>query len=76
MELYDYWGIKAQDERGKLQAAYEKGEQKGLTEGETKGKLESRLETARKMLSKGYDISEITELTGLSADVISGLCDA
>ena len=68
MELYDYWGIKAQDERGKLQAAYEKGEQKGG--------LEKAKQTARKMLSKGYDISEITELTGLSADFINGLSEA
>lgn len=76
MELYDYWGIKAQDERGKLQAAYEKGEQKGLIEGKTKGILESKLETARKMLSKGYDISEVADLTGLSAAIIGGLSEA
>lgn len=81
MELYDYWGIKAQDERGKLQAAYEKGEFEGRKEGKLKGRLEGRLEgesakakeTALRMLSKGYTVSEITELTGLSADDINVL---
>jgi len=37
------------------------------------GLFAEKIETARKMLSKGYDLAEIAELTGLSSDELSAL---
>ena len=51
----------------KNQIAY--AEQKGLEKGFEQG-VES---TAKKMLAKGYDVSEISELTGLSPEEINKL---
>ena len=65
LEVYDYWGIKEQDERGAVQYAWKAGERQG----EQKG----RLETARKMLAKGYAAAEICELTGLTAAELAAL---
>jgi predicted transposase/invertase (TIGR01784 family) len=38
-----------------------------------KGHKQGRFETARKMLAKGYDLTEIAELTGLSSDELATL---
>jgi len=38
-----------------------------------KGQQQKALETARKMLAKGYDLTEIAELTGLSSDELATL---
>ena len=45
------------------------GHAKGLVEGEKKAKIES----ARKMLIKGLDITDIVEFTGLSVEEVEGL---
>jgi len=58
LEAYDYWGMKAQDARGSVEAARKDGWQEGHQEG--------RIEIIRKMLDKGHDLTEISELTGLS----------
>jgi predicted transposase/invertase (TIGR01784 family) len=44
----------------------EKIREEGKLEGELKGKIESKLETARKMKAKGFSVSEIQDITGLS----------
>lgn len=59
LEVYDYWSIKEQDERGAIQYASEAGEQKG------------RYEVARKMLAEGIDIAIVMKCTGLSAEEIA-----
>ncbi len=61
LEVYEYWGIKEQDERGAVQYALRTGKQQG------------RLETACKMLAKGYALDEISELTGLSVEELAAL---
>ena len=48
---------------------FSEGEKKGLAEGERK----ANLATARKMLSKGFSIDEISEMTGLAPDEITAL---
>jgi len=73
LEVYEYWGIRSQDERGKLQASFEKGEQKGKQEGIREGIREKAVETARKMLSDGLDTDMIMKYSGLSADEILSL---
>jgi predicted transposase/invertase (TIGR01784 family) len=65
LEVYDYWGIKAQDERGAVQYAWKAGERTG----ERKG----RLEAARKMLAKGYAAAEICDVTGLTAAELAAI---
>ena len=37
LEVYDYWSIKTQDERGAVQLALAEGEQKGLQKGRQEG---------------------------------------
>lgn len=59
LEVYDYWGIRAQDERGAITAAHEKGRKEGLQEG--------RVEMARTMLQEGLDVTTIARVTGLSS---------
>jgi predicted transposase/invertase (TIGR01784 family) len=50
-----------------------KYEQKGKTEGRAEGKAEEKIEIAKKMLAKNHSISDISDLTGLSAEEISKL---
>jgi predicted transposase/invertase (TIGR01784 family) len=57
--------------------AVKEARSEGLAEGEAKGKAEGRadekLDIAKNMLSKGFDLSVITELTGLSEDALRSL---
>ena len=57
LEVYDYWGIKEQDERGAVQYALN---------------VQQR-QTARKMLAKGYAVEDICELTGLPAKDLAAM---
>ncbi|WP_433863486.1 hypothetical protein [Sphingobacterium thalpophilum] len=52
-----------------LAEGLEKGRAEGLAEGEHKQAIES----ARKMLSKGYNEKDISDVTGLSVDEIEKL---
>jgi predicted transposase/invertase (TIGR01784 family) len=51
-----------------LEKIRKEGKLEGELEGEIKGKLEKALETARKMKVKGFSVSEIQDITGLSDD--------
>ena len=53
------------DQRSSLKAARQEGIQEGMQEG--------RQATARVMRAKGYEVSEIAEITGLSAPEIEAL---
>ena len=50
------------------------GRAEGKAEGKAEGEAETRAEIAKAMLSKGMSIETISELTGLSFDVIQTLC--
>jgi predicted transposase/invertase (TIGR01784 family) len=50
----------------------EEGKKDGIEEGAT----QKALQTARKMLSKGYEIKEIVDLTGLELEQIETLSKA
>ena len=77
LEVYDYWGIKEQDERGAVQYALRTGKQQGIQEGIQEGiqqgETRKALETARKMLVKGLDVTTIMECTGLTAEEVATL---
>ena len=49
------------------------GLQKGMEEGLQKGSLEKSIETAKKMLQKGYNITDISECTDLSIEKVEKL---
>ena len=53
-----------------LDKAREEGLGKGRVEGKQEGRLEGKLESARLMKNKGYPISDILEITGLSEKVL------
>jgi predicted transposase/invertase (TIGR01784 family) len=75
LEVYEYWGIKEQDERGAVQYALRTGLKEGIQQGIQQGAQQERLATARKMLAKGYAIADICELTGLSAEEVAALVE-
>ncbi|MEK8019554.1 MAG: Rpn family recombination-promoting nuclease/putative transposase [Candidatus Parabeggiatoa sp.] len=62
-------------ERARMKDEYslEQLQQEKFEKGLEKGQSTEKQETARKMLSKGYDLTEIAELTGLSPDELSAL---
>ena len=64
----DYYHSKKAREEGKAE-----GERIGEARGEAKGKAEGIQKVAGNMLSKGYDIQQICECTGLSEDEIRAL---
>ena len=63
LEVYDYWGIKEQDERGAIQYALQVGEQKG--------RHDEKSETARKMLADGMNAAMVLKYTGLTAEELA-----
>ena len=46
---------------------------KGMAEGKAQGMAEGKTEVAGKMLAKGYDVNEISAITGLSLEQINAL---
>jgi predicted transposase/invertase (TIGR01784 family) len=70
LEIYDYWGMKAQDERGIAIAAEERGERRGEQRGKEIGKeigrRETQLATARALLTDGVDRALAAKYSGLS----------
>ncbi len=50
-----------------------KGLAKGLAEGLAEGERKKAIESARKMLSKGFKIEDIRDITGLSIEEIEKL---
>ncbi len=49
------------------------GRAEGIAEGRAEGRVEGRAETAKAMKARGYDISEIIEITGLTEEQIASL---
>jgi len=52
----------------KTMILYERALEEGIEKGREEGELKKAIETARKMLEKGFSVSEIQEITGLSED--------
>ncbi len=59
MEVYDYWGIKEQDERGRLEYVLKARQQ----------------QSARKMLADGLDTEILVKYTGLSTEEMAALAE-
>lgn len=58
LEVYDYWSIRTQDERGAIELAHQKGIEKG------------REEDVKRMHKKGLEIEQIAELLEISIDKV------
>jgi predicted transposase/invertase (TIGR01784 family) len=56
-----------------MKKGLEKGMKKGMEQGLEQGRAEERLANARKMKAKGFPISDIAEITGLSTGEIEQL---
>ncbi len=76
LEVYEYWSMRVQDERGAIEFAEERGVRRGRQEGEVVGLQRGKEETARKMLAKGYDVAEVADLTGLTREEVAALVGA
>ena len=71
-EVIGMYDKELHDERLRL-AENDEYREKGIEEGIQQGKQEKAKETALKMLQKGYDISDISECTGLSLKELNQL---
>ncbi len=69
LEIYEYWGMKAQDERGMVELALRTGRTKGREE----GREEERFAAARRMLIDGVSIEMVAKYTGLSVGQVYAL---
>jgi predicted transposase/invertase (TIGR01784 family) len=54
------------EEQLKAELDYNSGIYAAFRDGKLEGKLETQFETARKMRQKGFSVTEIQEITGLS----------
>ena len=61
------------DYKNTMDTAKEIAREEGLAEGEAKGEKNAKIAIAKKMLSKGIDIAEIADMTGLTAAQIKAL---
>ncbi len=74
MDVYDYWSMKEQDERGAAELARTEGLAKGLAEGLAEGLAKGKAEGESKakqdlvlgMVAEGLSIAVIAKITGLS----------
>ena len=73
LAAYDQRKINLLASKSDLEEERIKGKAEGLAEGEAKGEKNTKIAIAQKMLSKGIDIAEITDMTGLSTDEIKAL---
>ena len=61
------------DVKNCIDSAEEKGREEGRAEGIAIGVDKAKIEIARRMLAKGFNVSDICEATGLSEADISSL---
>lgn len=66
LEIYDYWSMKLQDERGALAVA----ERCGVEAGRKEGEKAARLASARSMLADGLEATLVAKYTGLSLEEV------
>ena len=57
----------------KYRDKFMQGREEGREQGRAEGEHSAKLETARRMISKHYDIDDISEMTSLSIQEIQAL---
>jgi predicted transposase/invertase (TIGR01784 family) len=75
MELYDYWSMKEQDERGAIQIAAEEAEHRGIQQGIQQGVQQERITIAHALLQQGTDPSVVASVTGLTPAEVAAIQD-
>ena len=77
LEIYGYWSMKLQDERGALTVAERRGLAAGLEagrkEGLAAGEKTARLAMARALLADGVEPAQVAKYTGLSLAEVTQL---
>jgi predicted transposase/invertase (TIGR01784 family) len=73
LEVYDYWSMKLQDERGALTVAERRGLEAGLETGRKEGEKAAHRATARALLADGMEAALIAKYTGLSLAEVAQL---
>jgi predicted transposase YdaD len=66
------WQIEM-DEHARISGALQEGEAKGEAKGEIKGVANTKMDNATRMIARGYDDKEITEITDLTAAEVGQL---
>jgi predicted transposase/invertase (TIGR01784 family) len=69
LEIYEAQGLKLGKAKNALETAFVDGERQGIEKGE-KAKA---IEVAKTMLTKGFDVNTIAEITKLTSDEIQAL---
>ncbi|MBF0338838.1 MAG: Rpn family recombination-promoting nuclease/putative transposase [Nitrospirae bacterium] len=72
-ELYDYWLIRLQDERGAIEYSFLEGERKGRLEGERKGRLEGKLEGKYEGLLEGIEVILEVKYADVATDIMESV---
>lgn len=70
-EIYDYWSMRKQDERGRVEFAHDEGLAKGIEQGIQKGIEKIVLN----MHKKGVSIEQIAETIDLPIDKVKKIID-
>jgi predicted transposase/invertase (TIGR01784 family) len=73
LDIYDFVGMKIQDERGRVQYAMRVGKEEGIAEGREEGREEKALEIAGELLRQGISIDVIIKATGLTGQEIQAI---
>ena len=73
LEVYDYWSMKLQDERGALSVAERRGLEAGRKAGIAEGEKAARFATARALLADGVEAALVAKYTGLSLAEVTQL---
>jgi len=75
LEVYDYWSMRMQDERGAIEKGREEGRKEGREEGKKEGKKEGRKDAVKKMYAKELGIEQIADLLEIDIDEVSAIID-
>ncbi|MBP9889749.1 MAG: Rpn family recombination-promoting nuclease/putative transposase [Leptospiraceae bacterium] len=73
LDSYDYFLMREQDERGKVELAERRAEQKGIEKGLEKGIEQEKIQIAKEMKNDGVALEKIIKYTGLPASDINNL---
>lgn len=73
LELYNYWSMKDQDERGARELAITEAVTKAKVKAHAEGQKQTAIESATKMLADGLAIETIAKYTPLSIEEIEAL---
>lgn len=69
--MVDQWLRNASNHFGELESSFIRGRNRGKEEGRLEGSLQKSLDVAQKLLSRGLDIEDVLEITGLTSEQLT-----